>query len=186
MRNIIVLLFILITSTCLAADAETVLFDGTDLSYWATTGDANWEVVDKVVQANAGSGMLVTKSNFKDFHLTLDFWVDKPANSGIFIRCKEPTNITADNCYEVNIFDTRPDQTYRTGGIVNVAAPQVHIDSNDQWNHYEITAKAKRLTVKLNGKLTVDIEDEKLSEGVIALQYGAGVVKFKDVKITTF
>lgn len=29
--------------------------------------------------------------------------------------------ITAMNAYEVNIFDTRPDPTYRTGAIVNVS-----------------------------------------------------------------
>jgi hypothetical protein len=31
--------------------------------------------------------------------------------------------ISATNAYEVNIFDKRPDPSYRTGAIVNVAKP---------------------------------------------------------------
>ena len=176
----------LILSLSFAASSEDwmVLFDGKNLDHWNKTGDANWEVVDDLVQADSGNGMLVSKIPYGDFHLTLDFWVDKPANSGIFIRCADPTSITSSNCYEVNIFDTRPDQTYRTGAIVDIAAPKVHINSDNRWNHYEIVAKGKHLTVKLNGQLTVDTEDDKLSNGVIGLQYGAGVVKFRNVKIT--
>ncbi len=165
------------------SDAWIQLFDGTDLDHWNTTGDANWIVEDDTVSANSGSGMLVSKIPYADFHLTLDFWVDRPANSGVFIRCLEASNITASNCYEVNIFDTRPDQTYRTGGIVDIAPPISIVNAADHWNRYEIIAKGSRLTVKLNDILTVDTEDTKFSEGVIALQYGAGVVKFRNIAI---
>jgi len=39
------------------------------------------------------------------------------------------------------------------------------------------------LVVTLNGTRTVDVLDHKLSRGPIALQYGAGVVKFRKVEI---
>jgi hypothetical protein len=52
------------------------------------------------------------------------------------------------------------------------------------WNTYEITAKGPTFTVTLNGIRTVDnAQDNKFSSGRIALQYGAGVVKFRKVEI---
>jgi len=115
--------------------------------------------------------------------LTLEFWVDEPANSGVFIRCSDRDAIGATSCYEVNIYDQREDPTYRTGGIVNFAAPTAQIDAGGQWNTYEIRAEGARLLVTLNGTVTVDIEDSTYSEGPFSLQYGAGVVKFRNVQI---
>ena len=109
--------------------------------------------------------------------------MDEPANSGIFIRCADPQSVRDDNSYEVNIFDTRPDQTYRTGGIVHFAAPASVINTAGRWNTYEIRAEGPRLTVRLNGTLTVDTEDTQYASGPIALQYGAGVVKFRNVRV---
>ena len=117
------------------------------------------------------------------FELTLEFWVDEPANSGVFIRCSDPDNIGAGNSYEVNIFDTRADQTYRTGGIVNVAAPTSVINTGGQWNSYIIRAQGSRLVVTLNGTQTVDATHDEFARGPIALQYGAGTVRFRNVQI---
>ena len=83
----------------------------------------------------------------------------------------------------MNIYDKRADQTYRTGGIVDFAAPTSIIDAGNQWNTYEITAQGSRLRVELNGSVTVDIEDDTYSDGPFALQYGAGIVKFRNVRI---
>lgn len=167
------------------ADGWTTLFDGSSLDGWNMIGDANWELGDDAVQADSGNGFLVTQMNYGDFELKLEFWVDGPANSGIFIRCADPRQVDANNSYEVNIFDTRPDQTYRTGGIVNVAAPLAVIDTGGRWNTYEISAQGQRLVVTLNGTRTVDVEHEGYDRGPIALQYGAGVVKFRNVQIRT-
>jgi hypothetical protein len=161
----------------------TTLFDGSSLDGWRVLGDANWELADDAVSADNGSGYLVTESSYGDFELTLEFWVDEPANSGIFIRCSDPDNIGAANSYEVNIYDTRADQTYRTGGIVNVAAPTSVINTGGQWNSYEITAQGSRLVVILNGTQVVDATHDQFVRGPIALQYGAGTVRFRNVQI---
>ncbi|MDO8630901.1 MAG: DUF1080 domain-containing protein, partial [Phycisphaerales bacterium] len=105
------------------------------------------------------------------------------ANSGIFIRCSDPKQVTAANAYEVNIFDKRPDPAYRTGAIVDVAKPLSMENAANKWNTLVITAKGPRLTVNLNGKPMVDVQDAKHARGPIALQYGAGVVKFRKVEI---
>ena len=168
-----------------AAGEWRVLFDGTSLAGWNQVEDANWQLTDGAVVAESGSGFLVTAAAYADFDLDLEFWVTPDANSGVFIRCGNPSEIGATTCYEVNIFDQRPDPQYRTGGIVGVAEPQVMLETGNQWNRYEISAHGSHLLVKLNGQTTVDVNDGKLIAGPIALQYGAGRVMFRNVRIRT-
>jgi hypothetical protein len=152
---------------------------------WDVVGNANWTVADGAVQATMGTGFLVTPQSYTDFQITADFWVTDDANSGIFIRCEDPKTINAMNAYEVNIFDKRPDQSYRTGAIVDVAKPLTVINTGGKWNTIDITARGPRMTVLINGQKMVDVQDNKHQRGPIALQYGAGTVKFKNVKLRT-
>jgi len=161
----------------------TTLFDGSNLNNFNPIGDANWEIADGAVGADSGSGFLVTKESYADFELTLEFWVDEPANSGIFVRCADAMSVTDRNSYEVNIYDTRADQTYRTGGIVHIAAPNSVIMTGGKWNSYEIKAQGSRLMVTLNGEDMVDVQDTQFADGPIALQYGLGIVKFRNVRV---
>ena len=161
------------------------LFNGQNLVNWNRVGDANWTVENGVVSANKGNGFLVSKQPYGDFQLRVEFWVDEPANSGIFIRCDNPNMVGAQGCYEVNIFDTRPEADYGTGAIVNVAkVSQPYPKAGGQWNYYEIEAKGDQFTITLNGVRTVDrVRDGKHARGVFGLQYGAGTVKFRRVEI---
>jgi hypothetical protein len=160
------------------------LFDGSNLDNWHPIGDADWKLADGVVMADKGNGYLVSNKSYKDFEIRAEFWVDADANSGVFIRCGDPQKVSASTCYEVNIFDKRPDPSYGTGAIVNVAKPSTALKAADKWNTYEITAKGSHFTVVLNGTRTVDnAQDDKHPEGPVALQYAAGVVKFRKVQI---
>jgi hypothetical protein len=160
------------------------LFDGTDLSAFMMTGDANWTIEDGAVGADAGDGgMLVTSERYSDFELELEFFVSVDANSGIFVRCDDPNDVGANTCYEINIYDTRPDQTYRTGGVVNFAEPAVILYTGGRWNRYAIVAEGSQMRVVLNGEEVVDMQDGTYADGHITLQYGSGVVKFRNVRI---
>jgi hypothetical protein len=159
------------------------LLDGTTLDNWNAVGDANWRVADGVVQADRGVGYLVSKNSYADFQIRAEFWADADANSGIFIRCSDPQQITPATAYEVNIYDKRPDPSYGTGAIVDVAKVAPMPKAGGRWNTFEITAKGPRLTVVLNGVRTVDVNDSNYARGPIALQYGAGVVKFRKLQI---
>jgi hypothetical protein len=159
------------------------LLEGTSMKGWNVVGNANWSVADGAVQATMGTGFLVTPMSYTDFQITADFWVTDDANSGIFIRCEDPKTINAMNAYEVNIFDKRPDQTYRTGAIVDVAKPLNVVNTGGKWNTIDITARGPRMTVLINGQKMVDVQDTRHARGPIALQYGAGTVKFKNVKL---
>lgn len=168
-----------------APDAWQVLFDGGDLSRWNAVGDANWQIEGDAVRADSGNGYLVSDVDYGDFELSLDFFVNVEANSGVFIRCMDHETIGADSCYEINIFDTRPDQTYRTGAIVNYAEPAAIIYTGGRWNTYEISAQGPHLVVMLNHVKVVDIEDSTYSRGPIALQYGQGTVMFRNIRVRT-
>jgi hypothetical protein len=171
------------TVSAQAGGAWTTLFDGKTLKGWNMIGDANWEVADGVIQASKGTGFLVTPVSYGDFQIQADFWVTDDANSGVFLRCEDPKTINAMNAYEVNIYDKRPDQSYRTGGIVDVAKPLSVINTGGKWNTYDITAKGPKMTVTLNGTRVVDVEHTGHTRGPIGLQYGAGTVKFRNVRI---
>lgn len=159
------------------------LLDGTSLQGWNQTGNANWSVVDGVVQATTGPGFLVSPRTYADFELEAEVWVSDDANSGIFFRASDPTAITPATGYEVNLFDHRPDPKYRTGAIVDVAEPALTIDAGSRWSTIRIVASGPHLVVTLNGRTTVDVVHTQRSNGLIALQSTTGVVKFRRVRI---
>ena len=160
------------------------LTDGKTMGDWMNTGEANWRIEDGALVADKGKGgHLVTKDSYKNFQIYAEFWSDEEANSGIFIRCDGTKVIDAKVCYEVNIFDKRPDPSYGTGAIVDVAKVNPMPKAAGKWNTYEITAQGPHLVIVLNGEKTADVQDSKHAEGPFALQYGSGVVKFRKVQI---
>jgi hypothetical protein len=171
-----------------AGNGWVTLLDSTNKGDWNEVGKADWQFKDGAMVADKLEGKeysyLVTRSSYKDFQIRAEFWVDGDANSGVFIRCEQPDKIAGKTCYEVNIFDKRPDPTYGTGAIVDVAKVVPMPKAAGKWNTYEITAQGPHLVVILNGEKTVDVQDSThLNAGAIALQYASGVVKFRKVEI---
>ena len=170
------------------SDGWITLLDGTKMGDWTEVGKANWAMKDGALVADKLDGKdlsyLVTKNSYKDFQIKAEFWTDEEANSGIFIRCDQSKKIDSKICYEVNIFDKRPDPSYGTGAMVDVAKVDPMPKAAGKWNTYEITAQGPHLVAILNGQKTADVQDSKhLNAGPIALQYGSGVVKFRKVQI---
>src|ERR1700683_3566728 len=90
------------------ADAGWIaLFDGKNLDNWNQIGDANWRIDDGAVVADKGKGYLVSKNSYTDFQIRVEFWASDDANSGVFIRCTDPNDVSGKTAYEVNIFDQR-------------------------------------------------------------------------------
>jgi Domain of Unknown Function (DUF1080) len=186
---------ILLLTTALAGCAThgtignaSVLIDGAEgLENFQRVGGADWKAADGAIQVSQSSSTyayLVSKAKYGNFRLKVEFWASDDANSGVFLRCQDPQNITAEKCYEANIFDQRPDPSYGTGAIVLLAkAPVPMPKAGGRWNTYDITLNGTRLTLVLNGVTTVDIEDAKLASGHIALQWGGGTIKFRKVEI---
>jgi hypothetical protein len=172
---------------------QTLVDGDKGLENFNPIGDANWRPEGGAIVADKGkAGFLVTKNSYGDFELRAEFYADTDTNSGVFIRCANPQKIGSDTCYEVNIWDIRPEPKYGTGAIVDVAAVAVPIvnTAGGKWNVYEITAKGSQLTVRLNGVETANVQDSKHAAGPFALQMGPGVkgvqggpIKFRKVQV---
>ena len=169
------------------SDGWITLLDSSNKGDWTEVGKANWEMKDGAMTADKleskNPSYLLSKNTYKDFQIRAEFWVDEEANSGIFLRCDDRDTINAKVCYEVNIFDKRPDPSYGTGAIVDVAKVDPMPKAAGKWNTYEITAQGPHLVIVLNGQKTADVQDSKHLSGPFALQYGSGVVKFRKVEI---
>jgi hypothetical protein len=164
----------------------TLLENGSGMENFVPVGDANWRLVDGALVADKGgktASYLVSRQSFTDFVIYAEFWVNDDANSGIFIRLSDRRTIGTDNSYEVNIYDKRPDPSFGTGAIVNLAKVSPMPKAGGRWNSFEITAKGPQLTVKMNGVQTASVVDRTFFHGPIALQYGSGIVKFRKVQV---
>jgi hypothetical protein len=171
----------------------TTLIDGDKgMDKFTQVGDANWRVDDGAIVADKGKGgFLLSKNAYKDFELRVEFWAAHNANSGIYMRCADPKNLTDKTCYEANIFDQRPDETFATGGIVHRGKVLQSVKAGGQWNTFAIAAKGSKMTVVLNGIKTAEIDNVESPSGPIALQYGTlppkgepgGIIKFRKVQV---
>src|SRR5258708_39932041 len=140
-----------------------VLFDGTDLSKWAS---AKWKVENGYFEVVPRSGDLATKEKFGDVQLHLEW--SAPAqvrggsqgrgNSGVFLQGR----------YEVQVLDSYQNPTYadgQAGAIYGQWPPLVNpARKPGEWQSYDIVFEAPRLegdrlskpaylTVFLNGVL---------------------------------
>jgi hypothetical protein len=163
------------------------LFDGKSLDGWDQVGESNWRVEDGAIvvdkMAGKDAGYLVSKNNYKNFVVRVEFLPSDNANSGIYFRCLDAKKITDRTCYEANIFDQRPDPSYGTGAITRYVEVDPMPKAGGKWNTFEVTAKGRDITVVLNGQTTAKLRNGMFDEGPIALQHGAGAIKFRKVEI---
>jgi 3-keto-disaccharide hydrolase len=163
------------------------LFDGKNLNEWDQVGESNWHIADGAVVADkmAGkdAGYLVSKKSYKNFVVRAEFWASDDANSGIYFRCLDPKKITDRTCYEANIFDQRKDPSYGTGAITRYVEINPMPKAGGKWNTYEVTVNGRDITVVLNGQTTAKLRNGMFDEGPVALQHGAGIIKFRKVEI---
>ncbi|OJI04596.1 DUF1080 domain-containing protein [Polynucleobacter sp. MWH-Adler-W8] len=166
------------------SDGFTDLIDGVSLSGWNIIGSANWVIGNGIVEGNKPNGFLVSTKTYKNFVIKAEFYAESNTNSGIFIRCQDPNKVSQSTCYEINIWDTRPEQAYATGAIVDVAKVDPVPKAGGRWNTMEIIANGPNFKVMMNGVVTVaNGQDSKYSEGPIALQSAGGVIKFRKLQI---
>jgi hypothetical protein len=174
-------------ASLLAEPTWAVLFAGQDLTSFNEIGGANWRLEDGIVMADDGEppGFLVTKGAFTDFHIRIEFQASSETNSGIFIRCPDANIVSAEECYEINVYDENPNAANRTGAVVNHAPPAVGVMAGDAWNTFDIIAEGAHLTVRVNDTVTADYVDPENEHpsGYIALQYNGGPIRFRDVRI---
>jgi len=132
------------------------LFNGRDLEGWVVPGDAAWGVRDgEIVTLKPGQGgWLRTERAYRDFEMTLDFWMPEGGNSGVGLRGSSGGD-PAFTGFEVQILDTQGEEPglRNCGAVYEAVAPAtMAVRKAGQWSSYRIRLVGDTLDVWLNGE----------------------------------
>lgn len=194
----------------------TLLFDGTGTDAWRTYRNQeadSWEVVDGQLHCKKDGVQhradLVTRQQYGDFELAIDWKVDPGANSGIIYRANEDHNASYESGPEYQLIDDigypgKLEDWQKSGSDYDMHPPAL-IASHKAgvWNHTVIRARGNHVEHWLNGKKVTDFEigspdwlerkqkskwkdipgwgQEK--QGYICLQDHGGGIWFKNIRI---
>jgi len=182
--------------TAVVFDDETKAF--LDASNWEGLIEEYWKVDgNTVIGTSPKDGLkfntfLCSKKKYKNFELSFKIRLkDGNGNSGVQIRSeiadKAKFSVKGPQCdIGANYWGSLYGELF--GGMMK-EAPKDQVNSKLQpkeFNEYSIRAEGKKVTIKVNGIVSVDQEFEKMPEaGIIAFQLHAGgfmEVTFKDIK----
>lgn len=157
------------------------MFNGSDLSAWTQTGNANWQVSSNQLLANQGSGLLISKLTAPDYQIDFDYWVTDNSQAVIFIRCTNKDVINTDTAYQISLVNR--DNSQGAGSIATLNNVAATIVAN-QWNHMQISVIGSQISVTLNG-VNSQVTDTRFgSGGRVAINYQAGELRLKNFNIT--
>jgi len=184
--SILFAVIIVLVAACESQVQPAAEESAVDLSTWQKVGDDSWRLTDGGAEAGPAEamGFLASNDSYENLRLSIEYWVEDDTNSGIYIRCSNRDEITADTCYEINIWDSHPNQESRTGSIVTFVKPVAHIDGLERWVRIEIEATGNSIKASFDGQVTAELDDDSWSSGFVALQYGGkGTLKFRNLNI---
>lgn len=166
------------------AEGWVSLFDGQSLYGWFHEGDTDWSVVDGAIKVTSGDrDYLCTNFQMSDYEFQVDFRSDEETNSGIFLRTGAQPGDVSTESLELNI--APPSNPFPTGSFVQ----RKKLDPADlgdfdptTWHNYHVRLEGTKVTVKLDGKTVLELDDKYVSEsGHISLQHNSGTVEFKNI-----
>jgi hypothetical protein len=159
-----------------------------------------------------GGGDIITKDQFKDFELRLDWKIQTGGNSGIMYHVKETRGASYETGVEMQILDDakHPDgklTTRRAGSLYDIyelSKPTAY--GANEWNSIRIVARGTKVEHWMNGVKVVEYdrtsadykarfakskfkdwpEFAKYDEGHIAFQDHGDLVAFRNIRIRKF
>lgn len=171
------------------------LFNGKDLSGWKKNEDGNFEVVDGTIKVSGKRAHLFTEKEFQNFEFKAECKTTKGSNSGLYFHTKFQEEGWPAQGYEaqVNVSHTDKIKTGSLYGVKNVEQVEV---KDDEWYETYIKVFGRHITIKINGKTTVDWEQpedfkdkqfpgRKISSGSFAIQAHDpnSVVYFRNIRV---
>ena len=198
-------------------DGWELLFDGQSMDKWRGFKKDNiqgWAIEEHGMKAlGLGHGMggdIVTKEQYADFDLRLEFKIGEGSNSGIFFHVNEGdeygtvymTGPEYQLLDDVGFPNTNPKNS--TGSNYDVHAPKFRqVKTLDEWNTVRIVVKGAHVEHYLNDRKVVEYDmwtDEwkelknkskwkdaegyaKYKDGHIAIQDHGGTCNFRNIKI---
>jgi hypothetical protein len=188
---------VLFTLSAVQAGEKDTLFNGRNLDGFEGLLDQFWSVKDGAIVGNTApkginfNTFLCSKKKYKDFEMQFQVKLAKQGNSGIQIRShihdKKNFAVTGPQCdmggpYWGSLYGEH------FGGMMKAADAKLvkEVLKEGDFNDYYIKCVGKHVTIKLNGKTTVDAEFAKMpDEGIIAFQIHGGPamdVTFKNIQ----
>jgi len=144
-------------------------------------------MVDGILVNQGVGGNMVTKEEFDDFKLSVEFKLPEGSNSGIYLRGR----------YELQIEDIESiTSEISMGGIYGFIAPAVDVPrSADEWQTYEVTLVGRHVTVVHNGIEVISnrpipgitggsLNSNEGEPGPIMIQGDHGPIEFRKFTVT--
>lgn len=167
----------------------TVLFDGSSTEAWRgyrreAFPTRGWVVEDGClkVTAGGGGGDIITKEQYGDFELTLEWKVSPGANSGIMYRVTEKHDASWQTGPEYQVlddpgYDAKPTDMHSAGALYDLYAPSADKISKPagEWNTTRIRIKDGLVQHWLNGVKVVEcsMNDEEWTKRIAGSKFNA-------------
>jgi hypothetical protein len=190
-----------------------LLFDGRTMDAWRgykmPAMPSGWRVVDAAISRVGGGGDIVTREEFANFELSLEWRVASGGNSGVMYRVTEQAQATYETGPEMQVLDDArhadgKSRLTAAGSLYGLyPAPEGVVKPAGQWNAARIVVRGNRVEHWLNGVKVVEYEllspeweakvaASKFSQwpgygraarGHIALQDHGDLVSYRNIKI---
>jgi len=122
-----------------------------------------WVMENGILRA-LDHGTIWTKESYADFVLDLEFKVAKDANSGVFLRCGDISNILS--ALEIQIHETSDSGKYgMVAALYDAKAPSKEMAKPaGEWNRYTIRCEGSQIQLTFNGEKVHDLDLEDWDE----------------------
>jgi hypothetical protein len=151
-----------------AASAWKLLFDGTSLDAWrgykGQPIPGGWRIENGALVKEKPVADIVSKDEFGDFELELEWKIGRAGNSGIFYRGTEEYDHIYWSAPEYQLLDDLEAADNKTRLTCAGAAyavypsPQGHLKAVGEWNQARIVARGSHVEHWLNGFKVVEYE----------------------------
>jgi hypothetical protein len=132
----------------ISKENKIILFDGKDFSQWTHEDGkpVQWEIADSAMKIVPKTGGIITKQNFQDFKLHIEFKIPQlpsdvkgqgRGNSGVYLQRR----------YEVQILDSSGQEPTNNGcgSLYKFKAPDKNVCKHPgEWQSYDITFRSAR------------------------------------------
>ena len=186
LRTLIACLFLIMSIGCATAEDNKLtakekeegwklMFDGKSLSQWRNYGSdtisGKWLIKDGVfyiADSSGEAGDIVTRKEYENFEMKIDWKVAEKGNSGIFIRADGTGKKAHSHALEIQMLDDdnfrtakgdKPGPKHLSGSVYDLlAAKPGAFKGHSVWNTTHIIVKSKVVIVHLNGVLVAEID----------------------------
>ena len=168
LRLLLVVLAVSVLGHTQSARTWRVLFDGKSLDAWrgykGSSVPAGWKIVDRTLAKQTPVADIVSRDEFGDFELELEWKIGEAGNSGIFYRGTEEYDHIYWSAPEYQLMDDIKASDNKTrltcAGAVYALypSPEGHLKPVGEWNLTRIVARGSHVEHWLNGFKLLEYE----------------------------